>query len=116
MNIEDTELDERHAEIKFLNNSQYVLSDLDSQGGTWVRVNKVLLAKFHCNFAVDLYSEDRKRVFKVQNHQFIINNDPSNECVDEVPLWLKLNGFEQFIPVAESRNCKTLKELTQNVK
>eukprot|EP00352_Strombidinopsis_acuminata_P001826 CAMPEP_0176385764 /NCGR_PEP_ID=MMETSP0126-20121128/35403_1 /TAXON_ID=141414 ORGANISM="Strombidinopsis acuminatum, Strain SPMC142" /NCGR_SAMPLE_ID=MMETSP0126 /ASSEMBLY_ACC=CAM_ASM_000229 /LENGTH=38 /DNA_ID= /DNA_START= /DNA_END= /DNA_ORIENTATION= len=38
MNIEDTDLDERHAEIKFLNDKDYVLSDLDSQGGTWVRV------------------------------------------------------------------------------
>eukprot|EP00352_Strombidinopsis_acuminata_P008373 CAMPEP_0176355620 /NCGR_PEP_ID=MMETSP0126-20121128/13420_1 /TAXON_ID=141414 ORGANISM="Strombidinopsis acuminatum, Strain SPMC142" /NCGR_SAMPLE_ID=MMETSP0126 /ASSEMBLY_ACC=CAM_ASM_000229 /LENGTH=112 /DNA_ID=CAMNT_0017708339 /DNA_START=70 /DNA_END=408 /DNA_ORIENTATION=+ len=38
MNIEDTDLDERHAEIKFLNDKDYVLSDLNSQGGTWVRV------------------------------------------------------------------------------
>ena len=65
MNIEDTDLDERHAEIKFVNDKEYILSDLNSKGGTWVRVQKVLLPQFHSKGAVDLYEEDRKRVFKV---------------------------------------------------
>lgn len=115
MNIEDTDLDERHAEIKFLNQKEYVLSDLDSKGGTWVRVQKVLLPKFHSTFAVDLYSEDRKRVFKVQNHQFVINEE-EGEHFEEVEHWLRLSGFSDYLDLAQSKQCTTLKQLTSSIK
>ena len=53
MYIEQAELSERHAEIKFVENSRYILRDCGSETGTWVRVKEL-----------DLYGELRNRVFK----------------------------------------------------
>ena len=55
MYIESADLSEKHAEIKFLDNAKYVLRDCGSEGGTWVRINR----------EVDLYSQNRRRVYKV---------------------------------------------------
>ncbi len=59
MYIESAELAEKHAEIKFIDNCKYVLKDCGSENGTWVRVKEI-----------DLYLQNRKRVFKVNNYQF----------------------------------------------
>jgi hypothetical protein len=48
MYIESAELSERHAEIKFVENSKYILRDCGSETGTWVRVREL-----------DLYEESR---------------------------------------------------------
>jgi len=53
MYIEQAELSERHAEIKFVDNYRYILRDCGSETGTWVRVREL-----------DLYQESRQRVFK----------------------------------------------------
>lgn len=62
MYIESADLSEKHAEIKFVENSKYVLKDCGSEGGTWVRISK------DC----DLYQQSRRRVFKVCDYQFVI--------------------------------------------
>jgi hypothetical protein len=46
MYIEGADLSEKHAEIQFVNDEAYVLRDLNSEKGTWLRV-------FECN----LYQE-----------------------------------------------------------
>lgn len=38
MYIETAGLSDRHAEIKFVENSKYVLRDCDSESGTWLRI------------------------------------------------------------------------------
>lgn len=38
MYIESANLSDRHAEIKFVNNSKYILKDCGSETGTWVRI------------------------------------------------------------------------------
>jgi len=60
MYIESAELSERHAEIKFVDESRYILRDCGSETGTWVRVREL-----------DLYEESRTRIFKSGPYQFI---------------------------------------------
>lgn len=62
MYIESAELSEKHAEIKFVDQCRYVLKDCGSEGGTWVRVSR----------DHDLYLQNRKRVYKVNEYQFVI--------------------------------------------
>jgi pSer/pThr/pTyr-binding forkhead associated (FHA) protein len=38
MYIESANLSDKHAEIKFVNNSKYMLKDCESETGTWVRI------------------------------------------------------------------------------
>jgi hypothetical protein len=38
MYIESANLSDRHSEIKFVNNSKYMLKDCGSETGTWVRI------------------------------------------------------------------------------
>ena len=38
MYIESADLDEKHAEIKFVENCKYLLSDCGSESGTWIRI------------------------------------------------------------------------------
>lgn len=61
MYIESAELSEKHAEIKFVDNCKYLLRDCGSETGTWVRLNEK-----------DLYSQNRKQIYKVKDYQFII--------------------------------------------
>ncbi len=61
MYIEQAELSERHAEIKFVDNYRYILRDCGSETGTWVRVREL-----------DLYQESRQRVFKAGAYQFAV--------------------------------------------
>jgi hypothetical protein len=61
MYIESANLSERHAEIKFVDNCKYILKDCGSESGTWVRIKEI-----------DLYHQNRKRIFKVHDYQFMI--------------------------------------------
>ena len=61
MYIESAELSEKHVEIKFVDNSKYLLRDCGSENGTWVRVKEM-----------DLYQENRKRIYKVKDYIFTI--------------------------------------------
>jgi FHA domain len=62
MYIESAELSEKHAEIKFVDNCKYILRDCGSTGGTWVRVTR----------EHDLYLQNRRRIYKVGDYQFTI--------------------------------------------
>jgi hypothetical protein len=61
MYIESADLSEKHAEIKFIDNCKYILRDCGSESGTWVRVKET-----------DLYQQSRKRVYKVKDYHFVI--------------------------------------------
>lgn len=71
----------------------YVLKDLNSQGGTWVRIpssfsreqNTKLLNLHKCLDAV---------TFKVGENQFIFETDQSMETIDEVKAWITLYKSE----------------------
>jgi FHA domain len=97
MYIESAELSEKHAEIKFIDNCKYVLRDCGSQGGTWVRINR----------DHDLYQQNRRRVYKVHDYHFIIEESKSlnilkyvgAEYFDEVGCWLMKHNFHKFIDI-----------------
>lgn len=93
MYIESADLSEKHAEIKFVDNAKYVLRDCGSEGGTWVRINR----------EVDLYSQNRRRVYKVQDYHFVIEESTNGELFDEVSCWLRKNGFIKYIEAFRSR-------------
>lgn len=63
MYIESAELSEKHSEIKFVEaEGRYVLRDCHSHSGTWVRIST----------AHDIYRQNRRRVYKVADYQFVI--------------------------------------------
>jgi hypothetical protein len=93
MYIESAELSEKHAEIKFIDNTKYVLRDCGSEGGTWVRINR----------EVDLYSQNRRRVYKVQDYHFVIEEAQGGEMFDEVSCWLRKHDFAKYIDLFRSR-------------
>ncbi len=63
MYIESADLSEKHAEIKYQeSSSRFILKDCGSHSGTWVRISK----------DHDLYTQNRKRIYKVNEYQFII--------------------------------------------
>ena len=62
MYIESADLSEKHAEIKFVDNCKYVLRDCGSHSGTWVRISR----------DHDLYRQSRRRIYKVHDYQFVI--------------------------------------------
>lgn len=92
MYIESADLSEKHAEIKFIDNCKYVLRDCGSESGTWVRVKEI-----------DLYQQHRKRLFKVKDYVFSIEEgNPivficiGSEYFDEVGNWLRRYGFFKY--------------------
>lgn len=71
MYIESNELSEKHCEIKFVDNSKYMLKDCNSETGTWTRIGSPGESKERINdFAsssvsgIDLYQENRFRMYK----------------------------------------------------
>ena len=71
MYIESNNLSEKHAEIKFVDNSKYMLKDCNSETGTWTRIGKPGETKERVSelggssiSGIDLYQENRLRMFK----------------------------------------------------
>lgn len=65
MYIESAHLSDKHAEIKFADNSKYLLHDCNSETGTWVRIGHPGEYKdgtVPCG--LDLYEESRLRIYK----------------------------------------------------
>lgn len=103
MYIESANLSERHAEIKFVDNCKYLLRDCNSETGTWIRVGHPGDISLSSSVSdktqgSDLYLEDRQRVFKVGDYQFVFEEHPT-QIFEEVDWWLKTNGFSDLIPV-----------------
>lgn len=96
MYIESADLSEKHAEIKFVDGCKYILRDCGSENGTWVRINR----------EVDLYSQNRRRVYKVHDYHFVIEESKhpdltysifiGSEYFDEVSCWLRYHGFIKY--------------------
>lgn len=64
MYIESANLSDRHAEIKFVDNCRYILQDCGSETGTWIRIGQQGDNKEAQECGLDLYQEDRSRMFK----------------------------------------------------
>ena len=63
LHIEKASLAERHCSIKFTGDYKYILDDLESADGTWVKV-----------FDLNLSEESRERVYRVSDYEFIVVN------------------------------------------
>jgi pSer/pThr/pTyr-binding forkhead associated (FHA) protein len=48
-------LSDRHAEIKFVDNSKYILQDCGSETGTWIRIGRQGDNKDASECGLDLY-------------------------------------------------------------
>lgn len=111
MYIESAHLSDKHAEIKFADNSKYLLHDCNSDTGTWVRVGHPGEYKdgtIPCG--LDLYEESRLRIYKAGDHQFIIE-EHQNQEFNQVSSWLKANYFNMCIQNFESKQIKTLQQM-----
>jgi len=71
MYIESNDLSEKHAEIKFVDNSKYILKDCNSETGSWTRIGtpgetKERVGEFGGSgiSGIDLYQESRLRMYK----------------------------------------------------
>ena len=114
MYIESAELSEKHAEIKFVDGCKYILRDCGSETGSWVRINR----------EVDLYSQNRRRVYKVHDYHFVIeeskiHHNQSNlgsEYFDEVSCWLRSHGFIKYSEIFRSRGVTQLKDVPKVIK
>ena len=105
MYIEAAELSERHADIKFqcplqiqsqnsleyelefARRGHYMLKDCNSQSGTWIRIPNSF-AKEQNDKLINLH-ESLDRTFKVDQHKFVFELDPTRDSIDEVAVWLK---------------------------
>jgi len=111
MYIESAELSERHAEIKFVDNSKYLLHDCNSDTGTWVRIGHPGEHKDGTSpCGLDLYEESRLRIFKAGDYQFVIEDHPTEEF-NPVSAWLKANYFATCIQNFETKQIKTLQQM-----
>lgn len=78
MYIESANLSDRHAEIKFVDNCKYILKDCNSETGTWVRIGKSgepkkkNVSEYFYQGIIDLYTENRLRIYKAGEYQFVI--------------------------------------------
>lgn len=74
MYIESVDLSDCHAEIKFNEKNRYILKDCNSETGTWTRIGHPGDAKenIYGGSGIDLYQENRMRMYKVGEYQFKI--------------------------------------------
>ena len=103
MYIESANLSDKHAEIKFVDRCKYLLRDCNSETGTWTRVGH----PGSVDEGLDLYQENRLRMYKVGEYQFVLQEHPT-KIFNEVTHWLKANYFEQCIQLFEMKQIKTL--------
>jgi len=87
MYIESANLSDRHAEIKFVDDSKYFLHDCNSETGSWLRVGHPGDPS-----GIDIYQESRLRMFKAGDYQFVFEEHPT-KMFNEVAAWLKANYF-----------------------
>lgn len=66
LHIEKANLAERHWSIKFTPEFKYILTDLDSPDGTWVKI-----------FDLNLTTESRERIYRVSDYEFVFLNSSS---------------------------------------
>ena len=66
LHIEKANLSDKHWSIKFTPEFKYILKDLDSTDGTWVKI-----------FDLNLSAESRERVYRVSDYEFVFLNSSS---------------------------------------
>lgn len=80
MYIESAHLSERHAEIKFVEDSKYLLHDCNSETGTWIRIGHPGESKNDMTpCGLDLYQENRLRIYKAGDYQFVVEEHPTED-------------------------------------
>jgi hypothetical protein len=104
MYIESAGLSDRHAEIKFTDKCKYLLKDRNSETGTWTRIGHPGEPKDnqYGGSGIDLYQENRLRMYKVGEYQFTILEHPT-ATFPEVSHWLTANYFQQCIDIFEKK-------------
>jgi flavodoxin len=66
LHIEKAELSDKHCSIKFTPQFKYILNDLNSTDGTWVKI-----------FDLNLLTENKERIYRVSDYEFVFR-----ECSD----------------------------------
>ena len=77
----------------------YVLKDLNSESGTWVRIPGAFSNEQHPKL-LNLHKCIEQVTFRVANNHFIFETDQSMETIDEVKAWLGL--YKAEFPAMES--------------
>ena len=77
----------------------YVLKDLNSESGTWVRIPGAFSNEQHPKL-LNLHKCIEQVTFRVANNQFIFETDQSMETIDEVKAWLGL--YKDEFPAMDS--------------
>lgn len=96
LHIEKANLADKHCSIKFTQQFKYVLNDLGSTDGTWVKI-----------FDLNLSTESRDRVYRVSDYEFVIcDMNP-----DEVPRKKSLSKTEDSKSGGKHRNLENVKPL-----
>lgn len=68
LHIEKANLSDKHCSIKFTQQFKYVLNDMNSEDGTWVKI-----------FDLNLTTESRDRVYRVSDYEFVFLDLPPEE-------------------------------------
>ena len=63
-----------------------MLKDCNSQTGTWVRIPNSFAFEQNGNL-INLH-DSLDRIFKVDQHLFVFELDPTRDSIDEVASWL----------------------------
>lgn len=68
LHIEKAELSDKHCSIKFTPQYKYILNDLGSTDGTWVKV-----------FDLNLLTENKERIYRVSDFEFVFRDVSESE-------------------------------------
>ena len=131
MYIEAAELSERHADIKFqcplqiqsqnsleyetefARKGQYVLKDCNSQSGTWTKIPNSFASEQN-SMLINLH-ESLDRIFKVDQHHFVFEPDPTRDSIDEVSTWLRTIQSPQLAKALDENQMsfKSMRQLAE---
>ena len=98
--VASSELDSPNgADPLYMSHGNYVLKDLHSETGTWVRIPGAFSREQHLKL-LNLHRCIDAVTFKVGPNHFIFETDQSMETIDEVKAWLTI--YEKEFPAMES--------------
>ena len=95
LHIEKANLSDKHWSIKFTPQFKYILNDLGSTDGTWVKI-----------FDLNLSAENRERVYRISDYEFIFRDLSDDESNSK-----QLNSNEDSKSSDNNRNTQDVKPL-----